>query len=72
MLASTSPFLIREAAYQKRTRLIFPDQRVDNAWQQKRTPLRRWEPWEELSFLLDIVHLYCGIWLTGDTKHLTP
>jgi hypothetical protein len=34
------------------------------------------EPWEELSFLLDIVRLYRGIGLTGDTvgcaaKHLT-
>jgi len=28
---------------------------------------RRREPWEELSFLLDIVRLYRGIGLTGDT-----
>ena len=43
--------LIREAAYRKRTGLIFPDQSVDNAWQHKRTSRWRWEPWEELSFL---------------------
>ena len=63
-------------AYRKGTGLIFPDQRVDNAWQHKRTSRRRREPWEELSFLLDIVRLYRGIGLTGDTvgcaaKHLT-